>query len=84
MQRRVLHAQLADVLGAAGSEPPVPASIVAYHWAQSCKLPDNSGVDVSEVARVLKVAPPITSLPLWILPSHPFLKQGANNYYLLD
>lgn len=54
-QRRVLHAKLAEVLSSAASDPPVPANVVAYHWAQSCKLIDESGIDISRLPRVMQV-----------------------------
>ena len=52
MQRRQLHAKLAEVLGKDGST--VPPTIVAYHWAQSCKASNNKDLDPSQAARIMQ------------------------------
>lgn len=54
MQRRTLHARLAEVLSGAALSSGVPAATVAYHWAQSCKS-TRGGVNIAELPRVLKV-----------------------------
>ena len=55
MQRRNLHAKLADFLAGAAATCTVAAATVAYHWAQSCKAPSSSTADADDVPRILKV-----------------------------
>ena len=55
LQRRSLHARLAEVLSAAAESSQVPASTVAYHWAQSCKSLSRGLADIEELPQVLKV-----------------------------
>lgn len=56
MQRRNLHARLAEALASTLGNPVVPPATVAYHWAQSCRLPAGGGVDPAELPRVLKAS----------------------------
>ena len=55
MQRRNLHARLAEVLSAALPISPVPATTIAYHWAHSSKASNNGDFDYAELPRILKV-----------------------------
>ena len=70
MQRRNLHARLAEVLSEAPSHSGVPATTVAYHWAHSCKSSSSGLVEIAELPRVLKV-PPFFNLPPAPLPPFP-------------
>lgn len=55
MQRRSLHAKLAEVLAAAPATSAVPPATVAYHWAQACKSLSSSMADFDETPKILKV-----------------------------
>lgn len=37
LQRRTLHAKLAECLEARSDIRPIPASTLAYHWTRSCE-----------------------------------------------
>ena len=60
MQRRHLHAKLAEALAKSGDT--VPAATVAYHWAQSCKASNGKGLDPGESPRLLQVIPLLPGL----------------------
>ena len=55
IQRRNLHARLAEVLSGISLSSGVPATTVAYHWAQSCRSSSNVLI-IAEFPRVIKVA----------------------------
>lgn len=48
------------VNGSGGHQWHVAPSMVAYHYAQSCKL--GTGLDMADLSRILKVKPAISSL----------------------